>query len=199
MPGKGSTFTVTIPEELGDDSAIREKSSGTRPHYAPGVSVLVVDDNKINLSVAECLLTDLYGIACDLALSGPEAFEKVTRKDYTLVFMDQMMPEMDGVETARRIRAMGGKYAVIPIIALTANTVKGTKEYLLDSGIDDYLTKPIEIPEMDVILRKWIREKEEMPPAAGEGGKNPLKRAFCPFPLPPFPKIFSLGGTVTVQ
>lgn len=155
-PGQGSVFTVLIPLRQGDETAIAAKNSGEPTAFAAGVKVLVVDDNEINLSVAEGLLSDLYGISCELANSGARALELVQQQDFDLVFMDQMMPEMDGVETAGRIRDLGGKYAAMPIVALTANAVKGTKEYLLTMGINDYLTKPIEIAEMDAVLRKWI-------------------------------------------
>ena len=164
--GRGSTFTVTVPLVVGNEQAIAEKASAKGIAFAPGVRALIVDDNEINLSVAEGLLTDLYGIECELANSGPLALEMVRKKDFTLIFMDQMMPGMDGVETSGHIRAMGGKFASMPIIALTANAVKGTKEQLLASGIDDYLTKPIEIVDMDAALRKWVprefhRDKED--------------------------------------
>ncbi|MDL2290500.1 response regulator [Desulfovibrio sp. OttesenSCG-928-F20] len=155
-PGRGSVFTVNIPLVRGDEAAMIEKSPDKAVAYAPGVRALIVDDNAINLSVAEGLLTDLYGIECELANSGAKALQLVQEKDFTFIFMDQMMPEMDGVETAGRIRALGGDLACIPIIALTANAVKGTREQLLASGIDDYLTKPIEIAAMDAALRKWI-------------------------------------------
>ena len=154
--GKGSIFTVTVPELVSDAEAAPDTPRSERLRFASDVTVLVVDDNDINLAVAEGLLTDLFGLKCDLVESGAEALKKVTEKDYALVFMDQMMPDMDGVETSRRIRAMGGRYATIPIIALTANAVKGTKEFLLGEGIDDYLTKPIDTAEMDAILRRWI-------------------------------------------
>ena len=155
--GRGATVTVTIPEVRGNADVIKPKTPGQRQDYTgSGIRVLVVDDNEINLAVAVGLLTDLYGIRCDLACSGKEALEKVADNDYSLIFMDQMMPEMDGVETAGRIRAMGGRCATIPIVALTANAVKGTREALLAAGIDDYLTKPIEIDEMDAVLGKWL-------------------------------------------
>ena len=155
-PGRGSTFTAAIPEVPGDECAESGQEQSERPRYSADVRVLVVDDNEINLTVAEGLLTDIFGITCDLANSGAEALEMVARKEYSLVFMDQMMPEMDGIETAKRIRAMGGRFSTLAIVALTANAVKGTREHLLEEGIDDYLTKPIDVSAMDAILRRWI-------------------------------------------
>mgnify|MGYP003623530317 CR=1 FL=1 len=156
-PGRGTTFVVSIPEIRGDEGCVQSKTAGERQSYAHlGVTVLVVDDNEINLTVAEGLLTDLYGIRCDLAGSGEEALQKAALNEYSLIFMDQMMAGMDGVETAGKIREMGGKFATLPIIALTANAVKGTREALLEAGIDDYLSKPIDIEEMDRVLRRWL-------------------------------------------
>ena len=154
--GHGSTFAVTIPKIIGDEAAMDKKANAGRTSYVHDIKVLIVDDNEINLSVAEGLLTGMYEFDCHLALSGAEAIEKITTTDYALIFMDHMMPEMDGVETTRRIRAMGGKYRTIPIIALTANAVKGAKEIMLEAGIDDYLTKPIEVDQLEAMLSKWI-------------------------------------------
>ena len=174
--GQGSTFTVVLEKKLGDASALEREHSARRTAYVPGIKMLIVDDNEINLSVAEGLLSGLYGFSCDLALSGAEAVEKVRQTDYTLIFMDHMMPEMDGVETTKRIRQMGGKWAAVPIIALTANAVKGVRETMLEAGIDDYLTKPIEIDELALMLEKWIPDelKKDAPepdeiPDAGAG------------------------------
>ncbi len=163
--GRGATFTVVIPKVPGKEGPAAETGEPVTTFLAPEVRVLIVDDNEINLSVAEGLLTDLYGIRCDLALSGAEALEKVAAADYTMVFMDHMMPEMDGVETTRRIRSMGGRFAVMPIVALTANAVKGTREEMLASGIDDYLTKPIKIDELNGILNRWIPDDLKRPRA----------------------------------
>ena len=163
--GKGSTFVVTIPKVPGEKTPDCADTAGRRCHFSPAVRVLVVDDNAINLTVAEGLLTDLYGIRCDQALSGAEAISLVRQTDYTLVFMDHMMPEMDGLEATRRIRAMGGKFAELPIIAFTANAVKGVREDMLASGVDDYLSKPIQVGDLDRILMQWIpadlRDEEE--------------------------------------
>ena len=154
--GRGTSFTVLLPLVTGDEKAMLPSGNNERTEYDPRVRVLVVDDNEINLSVAQGLLVDLYGVACDLADSGAKALELIVDNEYTLVFMDHMMPEMDGIETTQRIRVMGGRFAQIPIIALTANAVKGTREVMLASGIDDYLTKPIKIEELEGILNRWI-------------------------------------------
>ena len=124
-----------------------------------GADVLIVDDNRINLMVAEELLHQ-YGIDSDLAENGPEALEKVRQKHYDLIFMDHMMPEMDGIEVTRRIRLMGGDHLALPIIALTANAVSGMRELFLKNSLNDFLSKPIEIGELNRILRAWLPEQK---------------------------------------
>jgi CheY-like chemotaxis protein len=125
---------------------------------APSAKILVVDDINTNLKVAEGLLSP-YNMKIDLALSGAEAIQKIKDNLYDLAFMDHMMPEMDGVEATKRIREFNGE---LPIIALTANAVSGTKEMFLSNGFNDFLSKPIDVIKLDAILKKWIpKEKQE--------------------------------------
>ncbi|MDR2102408.1 MAG: response regulator [Treponema sp.] len=131
---------------------------------APGAHILLVDDIATNLKVAEGLLM-LYQIRVDTAASGPRAIEMVQRSDYDIVFMDHMMPEMDGIEATVRIRDLGERYRKLPIIALTANVVSGMQEKFLEKGFNDCLAKPIEMSRLDTILRTWIpAEKRETVP-----------------------------------
>jgi len=123
--------------------------------FAPWAKVLVVDDNAVNLRVAAGLLKT-YGIQADVALSGMRAVEMVQEKEYNLVFMDHMMPVMDGIDTAIAIRSLGEKYAQLPIIALTANAVGGMKEMFMAEGLNDFLPKPMEASKLNAILRKWL-------------------------------------------
>jgi PAS domain S-box-containing protein len=169
--GAGSTFTVSIPMVAGDESRLaRPAAEGAKiPFSAPDAKVLVVDDNSLNLKVAYRLL-GLYGIIADMASSGNEALVAVQRADYDLVFMDHMMPDMNGLQVAAKIRAMGGKYFKLPIIALTANAARGVQEIFLSSGLDDYMPKPIELGKLSEILRKWL-------PIEKLGGA--LKDALC--------------------
>jgi len=118
--------------------------------------VLLVDDNEINLQVAEGLITSLFEIECDMALSGVEALSLAENNKYSLVFMDQMMPEMDGLETTQRLRAMGGNYVSVPIIALTANVLSDVKGALAEAGMNDYLSKPIVVKDLSAMLKKWL-------------------------------------------
>ena len=118
------------------------------------VHVLVVDDNRMNLRVIEGLLTG-YKIKVTMATSGQEALEKILSANYDFVFMDHMMPEMDGVETLQRIRhKVGSYYQKVPIIALTANAVAGTREMLISEGFTDFLEKPIERSVLERVLRR---------------------------------------------
>jgi len=120
-----------------------------------GVKILLVDDQPANLTVAEGMLKQ-YNISVVTASGGEEAIEKVKGDVYDLIFMDHMMPDMDGIEATKAIRAMGGRYAVMPIIALSANVVSEAKELFLKSGMDDLLSKPIIIYELHHTILKYI-------------------------------------------
>lgn len=117
--------------------------------------ILIVDDNKINIKIAEKLLTHHDYIETDSALSGKEAIEKVKNNNYALIFMDIMMPEMDGVETLHRLRAMNFKN---PIITLTADALDGSREKYLSEGFDEYLSKPVSTSDMDAIINVFIKK-----------------------------------------
>ena len=122
----------------------------------PTARVLVVDDIATNLSVVEGLLAP-YGMKVDICMSGHEALTLVKQRRYDLIFMDHMMPEMDGIETTLRIRNLnGGQYGGLPIVALTANAVSGMREAFLKNGMNDFLAKPIEIPKLHAVLLKWL-------------------------------------------
>jgi len=135
--------------------------------------VLVVDDVETNLSVARGLMAP-YGLKIELLPSGLKALEKIKEGYvYDIVFMDHMMPEMDGIETTKKIREAGYKK---PIIALTANAVAGQSKVFLDSGFDDFISKPIDIRQLDKALKTWIRDKASPEVlAAAEKQKNEPK------------------------
>jgi CheY-like chemotaxis protein/anti-sigma regulatory factor (Ser/Thr protein kinase) len=154
--GKGSVFTAWLPIIEGDPTKIKRDSDIPKIVAAPDTRVLVVDDNAINITVALGFLAR-HGIQADTALSGEEALEKVQTTSYDLVFMDHMMPEMDGTETTERIRALdGARFKTIPIIALSANAVSGARKLFLQSGMNDFLAKPIEANELNWILNMWL-------------------------------------------
>ena len=125
---------------------------------APGARVLVVDDIATNLKVAEGLLLP-YRMQIDLCRGGREAINAVADKRYDIVFMDHRMPGMDGMEATQYIRAMGKEdpyFREVPIIALTANAVIGTREMFLENGFNDFLSKPIDTVKLNAILGRWI-------------------------------------------
>jgi len=147
--------------QIGDPSTGKEKIV---PLWMPRVQVLVVDDLPANLLVARGLLAP-YGMRVDTAASGREAVELVKNHNYDLIFMDHMMPEMDGIETAAEIKKIemnngqfrSGRRA--PIIALTANALHGMKEFYLEKGFDDYISKPISPEALDEVINKFLKER----------------------------------------
>ena len=152
--GKGSTFSVQIPYIPAEETAY-EAPDEVSEFIAPDAKVLVVDDIEINLVVAEAML-DIFKITPDLAESGVEAVDLAKNKEYDLIFMDHMMPEMDGLEATRIIRDLGGYNSKVPIIALTANAIKGAEQMFLDNHLDGILPKPIDLIPLNLCLRKWL-------------------------------------------
>ncbi|MCL2127888.1 MAG: ATP-binding protein [Treponema sp.] len=144
----------------------------------PATRILVVDDIPANLVVAEGLLAP-YKARIDTCSSGTRALEQVKVQHYDLIFMDHMMPEMDGIEATRLIRLWerekgqgknGGapEQAGIPIVALTANAVSGMREMFLEEGFNDYLSKPIDTVKLNEILKTWIPAEKRMSKAEEE-------------------------------
>jgi CheY-like chemotaxis protein/ferredoxin len=153
--GYGTTFTVTIPIKLGD-SRIMQKNATEQTLSAPEAKVLVTDDNDFNLKVAIGLLK-LMNIVADTASSGFEAIKLIQQNDYDMVFMDHMMPEMDGVETVHKIRNLeGDKYQNLAIIALTANTLKSAQDMFLANGFNDFVAKPIDTDILRGVMKKYL-------------------------------------------
>ncbi|MDR2572618.1 MAG: response regulator [Oscillospiraceae bacterium] len=155
----GSTFTITIPMVKGDGEKVKAAIMPKgKKLSAPNAKILVVDDNEFNLKVAVGLLK-LSEIIAETADSGYAAVDMVLKKDYDIVFMDHMMPGMDGVEATDAIRAFGGKYKEMCIIALTANAVEGAREFFLENGFDDFVSKPVDTRELLTALEKWLPKK----------------------------------------
>lgn len=153
---------LRLAEFIGDEIAIASQGTGKSEDIAfvaPEAQILVVDDNSVNLSVVKGLLAPLQ-MQVDTANSGWEALEKISVLHYDLIFMDHMMPEMDGVETTRRIRKEHEDYAKIPIIALTANAVSGTEEIFLACGMNDFVAKPIEYNVIASKLKQWLPQEK---------------------------------------
>ena len=139
-----------------------ETSRRYADHFvAPDARVLVVDDIDTNLKVAEGLMKQ-FELQIDLRPGGLEAIEAVQHTDYDIVFMDHMMPGVDGIEAMKAIRALnGGRYKDLPIVILTANAIAGTREMFLDAGFDDFLSKPIDVSKLHHILEKWIPSNKQ--------------------------------------
>ena len=179
--GKGSEFMFTVRQEVIDarpcietDPQIvlqpavkQEQRSAARVHSrkkeerqtsftAPDAKILLVDDNKVNLKVAEGLLRP-YMMHIETADSGKQAINMIQSRIYDLVFMDHMMPQLDGVEATKIIRGLEDeRFRTMPIIALSANAVRGAREMFLEAGMNDFVPKPIEMRIMDRALRKWL-------------------------------------------
>ncbi|MDR0859004.1 MAG: response regulator [Oscillospiraceae bacterium] len=151
-PGEGAVFEIWIPLSLGNPALVSEVANLPYIRTLPSVSALTVDDNPINLTVIGGFLKK-HDIAVTEALSGAKALELVGENSYDLIFMDYMMPEMDGITAAKELRKIG---VSAPIIALTAYTMPGAKQFFMESGLDDYLAKPLDDEMLNQILYRWL-------------------------------------------
>jgi PAS domain S-box-containing protein len=175
--GEGSEFTVVLPVSLASAESlpprVEARASRVSPQAAARVRALIVEDNPANQVVATAMLRRL-GIRADKAATGKEAVEAVERVPYDVILMDCQMPEMDGYEAARRIRVLEHEdgRARVPMIAMTANVLKGERERCLASGMDDFLPKPVRVPELSAALERWVpgltaAPAAELPPPSG--------------------------------
>ena len=173
--GKGSVFEVKIRQKAVTNKVIgpeiarilkefrysaykNDQNLRLTRNRLPHTRVLVTDDNAVNLDVAKGLL-ELYGIRVDCVTSGQEAIDAIRsgKKKYNAIFMDHMMPEMNGIEAVRIIREIDTDYAKnIPIIALTANAIVGNKEMFLNNGFQAFISKPIEVASLNTVIREWV-------------------------------------------
>ena len=179
--GKGSTFTVRVKQGYVSDEMIGDTVASNLKNFVfndskhdfgthmerlnlPYAKILIVDDVLTNLDVAKGMMKP-YEMEIDCVTSGKTAVGLIrsAQKRYDAIFMDHMMPEMDGVEAVRIIREeIGTDYAKnIPIIALTANAVMGNEGKFLDSGFQAFLSKPIEISKLDSVIREWLMDEEK--------------------------------------
>lgn len=169
--GEGTVFTVVleqkvVDEKLPDRSYIGEKDNSDAFSFGTikvsGVQVLVVDDNRVNLKVAQSSL-EYYGFTVDIASSGEEAIALCKEKHYQMIFMDQMMPQMDGIEAMKQIRKLEPYYdfgGEGKIIVLTANTISGIREQLIQEGFDEYLGKPINYKQLERLAVRFLPEEK---------------------------------------
>ncbi|MDR1536339.1 MAG: response regulator [Planctomycetota bacterium] len=178
--GKGSIFTATIPQEVADWTPLgpfdrigygeADPRRRDAPFSAPGFRILIVDDVSTNLVIARGLLSP-FGFDITTCSSGREAIELVRKSPFGLILLDHMMPELDGIETLKKLRALG-KPGGVPVVALTANAMTGMREMFLSRGFDDYLSKPMEDEKLRELLEKWVppAARRERAPGTGEGG-----------------------------
>ena len=159
-PLNAATIAMMLNQEEGMSSTGEEAAADTDFGFtAPDAKILVVDDNAINITVATGLLEPLQ-MNVDSATSGRDALGKIQKEHYDLIFMDHMMPEMDGVECTTIIRQKYPDYANTPIIALTANAVGNAKDMFLRSGMNDFVAKPIELRTIIAKIRQWLPPKK---------------------------------------
>ena len=163
--GEGSTFSFKLQQKIIDKTPIgdrSEKDSVSRKKSAkylraPDAKILVVDDNEMNLKVIKGLLKR-SGIKPDLVTSGRECLDRVKENQYDIIFLDHMMPEMDGVETLKRLKSGGNLPDSTTVIVLTANAITGAREMYIKEGFQDYLTKPIEIDLLEQMIARYLPE-----------------------------------------
>ena len=164
--GRGSIFSFELEQKIVDKEPIgkiKAESIKLGDDYrkdvqfvAPNARVLVVDDNVVNLSVMKGLLKKSQVIV-DVASSGADAIKMTKKKEYHLIFMDHLMPEMDGMEALARIKEMDGNLNKnTPCIVLTANAISGAKEQYMNAGFDEYMTKPVDVELLDSNLVKFL-------------------------------------------
>ena len=165
--GKGSSFCVEIPQTIMNSEPIGDVQSSSKMQYhkeqaerkcftAPEAKVLVVDDNEMNLEVVKGLLKRTK-IQVDMAESGLECLEKTREKQYDLIFMDHMMPELDGIETFKLLqKETKNPNCRTNVIVLTANAISGCRQMYMEQGFVDYLSKPIEAKMLEDILEKYL-------------------------------------------
>ena len=183
-PGKGSVFTVRVPQKLGSVGEIGAELARSLGNFEvsqkslrkmlkqahipmPYGRVLVVDDVESNLYVVKGILRP-YKIAAETATCGRQAVDRILAGEvYDVIFMDHMMPDMDGIEAVRLMREAGYRH---PIVALTANTIKGVQETFLSSGFDAFVAKPIDLNKFNSYLVRYVRDKQ--PPEVIEAAER---------------------------
>ncbi len=188
-PGRGSTFAFTVP--LGRPFDLCDETGSARPdveadsasNFGRRLRILLAEDNHVNQMVIIAMLKGA-GHTVDVASNGIEAVEAVNSRPYDVVLMDIHMPEMDGVNAMKRIRAHGGDNAKVPIIAITANAMKGDHEKYVAAGMDDYVSKPVDRARLyeaiarqcgvDAALRKAAAKRPE-PATMSADARNELE------------------------
>lgn len=166
--GKGSRFSFTIWQDIIDDTPVgkyetnenKKNKKYETSFTAPDSKILVVDDNRVNQRIVQKLL-EKTRIQISSADSGRECLELAADNKYDLILMDYMMPEMDGVDTLKSLRGMGGPNFDTPVIVLTANALVGARDEYIEAGFNDYLSKPINSEELEATVKKYVLGRED--------------------------------------
>jgi len=156
VEGKGTTFYVEIPVEVAEQDAPAEQKAQNIVAINTNAKIMVVDDHTVNLLFMRKVLKKIGFADADEACSGKEAIEMAEQNKYDLIFMDCQMPEIDGFEASTIIRDREELIGDIKIIAVTADAMKGAREKCLDSGMNDYISKPVDVEKLKAVLSEWI-------------------------------------------
>ncbi len=179
--GEGSDFSFEVAQRvikwdpIGDFNETYRNSVSSTAKYkvsfiAPDADILIVDDTPMNLTVAQGLLKPTK-VKVDTALSGKQCLEMIRRKSYDIIFMDQRMPEMDGVETLHTMKGLGADdnlCSKAPVIVLTANVVANAREEFIKEGFDDYLSKPIDAAKLEKMIKDYLPKDKVKAPSDTE-------------------------------
>ncbi len=187
---------VRILNEEEDDTPHYESEGYSISFTAPDARILIVDDNSINITIAEGLLAPIK-MNIDSALSGAEAIEKIDKNDYDIVLMDHMMPEMDGVEATRIIRAKKGSDNPV-IIALSANVVEQARNLFIEAGMNDFVAKPIDIKDITAKIRKWLPAEMIKKGVAEDTASDEASDPLMEFEMIDAPRAISALGSVVL-
>ena len=197
-PGEGSTFWFTIDLPLATEPIATDQGGTETPSAAPQrhtgaetrpihTRVLLAEDNIVNQQVAARMLEKL-GCRVTVVASGKDAVEMVRRFPYDLIFMDCLMPEMDGFEATREIQRLEGGKQHVPIIAMTALAIEGDRERCLEAGMDDYLAKPVTLEALQAALEYWMQTvavRSDVEPGQESASCKPLADENASPPLDP--------------
>ena len=162
-------YDLNVPWDRAEP--VKEKTS-VEGHHGARLRILVVEDNKVNQLVA-CAILDTAGHRADVAGNGIEALQALNSRPYDLVLMDMQMPEMDGIEATSEIRKLPSEVAQIPIIAMTANAMKGDREKCIQAGMNDYVAKPVDAAQLLDRIAYWAGGDEDV--ALGGGATAALE------------------------
>lgn len=168
--GKGSEFIITVPQKIFDATPVgeispkgKQKEKEIQIYHqsfeAPDVDVLAVDDVELNLIVFENLLKETK-MKIDLVESGAAAIERASEKHYDIIFMDYMMPEMDGIQTLEKLRSLDTPNNKTPVIVLTADALAGVREKYIRAGFKDYISKPVDGNQLEKMLIRYLPQQK---------------------------------------